>query len=159
METIYHYTSLIHLENIVQDGYLKTSGADKRFGIKPAIWFSKNTRWEPTATKMAFSGTELIDLTEEEQLNTIGMVRFGIPFTAELISWRKYRHVGKINPLLHTSLERIGKEKGANPDDWYWSLKNIPISICTCIEQFDGTDWQNMIAEEVDEQHPSVLTP
>lgn len=159
MEIIFHYTNLNCVEQIVKDACLKISKADKMFGIKPAIWFSKNKRWEPTATKMAFNGTEIVELTEEEQLNAFGMIRFGIPFTTELISWRKYRHVGKINPLLHTSLERVGKEKGANPDDWYCSLKNIPLSTCVCIEQFDGTEWVNVIAEEVDEQNPSVLNP
>ncbi|MBK7311199.1 MAG: hypothetical protein IPI93_10500 [Sphingobacteriaceae bacterium] len=122
METIYHYTSLIHLEKILQDGYLKVSDADRKFGIKPAIWFSKNTNWEPTATKMVFNGSEMVELTQEEQQKTIGMVRFGIPFSNQLVSWRKYGHIGKIAPKLHAALEQIGIEKGARPGQWYCSL-------------------------------------
>lgn len=144
METVYHYTSSYHLEQILQDGRLKVSKADRNFGIRPAVWFSKNLKWEPTATKMIFDVTSFRTLTEEEQLNSLGMVRFAVALSTEFISWRRYRHIGKIDPQLHSSMEALGLECGSKPDDWYCLLRNVPLSECISMESFDGLDWQSI---------------
>ena len=53
MTLIWHYTSLQHGEKIFEEELLRVSEAERKFGLKPAIWFSKNPHWEPTATKNA----------------------------------------------------------------------------------------------------------
>ncbi len=157
MEKIYHYTSMLHLEIICKDGYLKTSDAERRLGVKkPALWFSKNTVWEPTATKMLFDGTNIIHMTLEEQLRTIGMARFTIPFSNELVSWAKYRHVSKIEPGDYSGLAQIGIEKGAKPSDWYCSFKMIPLTRVIAIEEFDGSSWDSIFEEESAVDQPSI---
>ena len=148
---------MIHLENIFKDGYLKTSDAERRLGVKkPALWFSKNTIWEPTATKMLFDGTNFIPMTLEDQLRTIGMARFIISFSNELVSWAKYRHVSKIEPGVYADMEQIGIEKGAKPSDWYCSFKMIPLTKVIDIEVFDGTSWDSIFEEESVVDHSPI---
>lgn len=158
METIYHYTSVVQLEKILHDGFLKVSETDRKYGIKPAIWFSKNTDWEPTATKKVFNGEKVVQLSKEEQLNSIGIARIGIPFSKHLISWRKYRHVGNIHANFHAILEQVGIEKGSRPSDWFCSLKNVPGREWVSVEYYDGSRWQKIMEIGHTKNYPSVLT-
>jgi hypothetical protein len=143
MQTIWHYTSMEHAKSILKDKMLRISSIEKKWGWKPALWFSRATRWEPTATKMfRFKETnELRLLTEEEQLELIGMARFGIEFTEQLISWNEYKNNSGIPAREHRAMAKVGKEKGAHPNNWYCSFEDIPLNKCVAIEQFDGKEW------------------
>jgi hypothetical protein len=41
MNKIWHYTTLTHLEKILNDQTLKVSEAEKNYGIRPAVCFRK----------------------------------------------------------------------------------------------------------------------
>lgn len=145
MNIIWHYTSCVHLEGIIKEQKLKISEADRRFGFKPAVWFSKNQIWEPTASKMvATEGGQVVTLSPSEQLKTIGMVRIGIEHTNELVSWAKYKYVGKIPLPFYESMEQAGKEIGGSPSDWYCLFRNVESSKWITVEQYDGSDWMKI---------------
>ena len=156
MNLIWHYTSNFHLEKILKSQTLKVSEAERLYGLKPAVWFSKNSIWEPTATKMIFNGIKVILLTPEEQLSMIGMMRIAIEYNSSLISWAKYKYVSKIPISLYNDMEKAGKEKGAKPSDWYCSFKNIPSSQWKSIETYDGQNW---LLYQGKVSHPSVINP
>lgn len=142
MNIIWHYTSCIHLEGIINAQKLKVSEADRRFGFKPAVWFSKNQMWEPTASKMATTEEgKIVTLSPSEQLKTIGMVRIGIEHTNELVSWAKYKHVGKIPLPFYERLEEVGKQKGGKPADWYCLFRNVESYKWVTVEQYVGSEW------------------
>ena len=146
MTLIWHYTSLQHGEKIFEEELLRVSEAERKFGLKPALWFSLNSFWEPTATKMIMDENgQYRQMTLEEQYSELGMIRIGILFTKELTSWAKYKHASKINPILYNNMEEIGIEKGGNPLDWYCSFKDIPSKNWETVEQFDGDTWVNII--------------
>ena len=58
-----------------------------------------------------------------------------------MISWAKYKHVGRIKPDLHRVMEEIGIESGARPNHWYCSLTNIPSNEWLKVEKYDGAKW------------------
>src|SRR5438105_3186894 len=108
MQTIWHYTSVENAKRIFKDQFLRVSKIEKEWGWRPALWFSRSTRWEPTATKMfRFVDTnEVRLLTEKEQLELIGMARFGIEFTGKLISWEKYKNISGIPAREHRAMTK-----------------------------------------------------
>ena len=142
MELIWHYTSLVHLEMIEKDQCLKVSNAEREFGFNPALWFSKNDFWEPTATKMKSNGN---CLTINQQLETIGMIRIGVEFTDNMISWKKYKHFSKMPVQMYDSMAEIGIEKGGNPDDWFCLFSDLPSKYWKTIEEYDGKKWVDIL--------------
>lgn len=142
MNIIWHYTLPLHLEKILKDQILKVSEAEKKFGIRPAIWFSKNQIWEPTASKMLSSGKWM---SMEEQSKKFGLVRIGIEFNKNLISWGRYRYDAKINLSLYKTMQELGIEKGAKPTDWYCSFKNIASSEWVEIQEYISGNWVSIL--------------
>jgi len=142
MEIIWHYTTIEKLESIMKDELLKVSEVERKFGLKPAVWFSKNDFWEPTATKMLSDGR---CLSIDEQYELLGMIRIAIEFNKQLVSWGKYRYESKINPSFHKTMEESGIEKGGNPKDWFCSFNNIQIEKFLDIEQYDGRKWVSIV--------------
>ena len=141
MEIIWHYTSGEHFKKIVQEKRLKVSESDRRMGIKPAIWFSKNEFWEPTASKSILKKGRIVQLSMKEQHELLGLVRIGVEFPNELISWAKFKYVGKINSHLHYLMELAGIQQGANPSDWYCAFRNVPSCEWVKVEKYDGNKW------------------
>jgi hypothetical protein len=141
---LYHYTTELHLEKILDSGYLKVSDFEIKNKVKrPALWLSKNPTWEKTATKNVYDpnlGTTR-PLTFEEQSIKFGCVRLTVPFCSTFCTWAKYRHVSKEPTQICDSLERIGIQQGSKPSDWYASFSNIPISKIESIEIWDGNEW------------------
>jgi hypothetical protein len=156
MKIIWHYTTLSHAKRIVADKFLKVSKVEKSLGLKPAIWFSKNHIWEPTATKMVSDEYgQVRELTIEEQREILGMIRFGIEFDkTKLISWRKYQYQSRIASRLYNAMEEAGIAKGAKSEDWYACFSNIRCDKWLKIEQYDGKQWTEVWRNEFIEAIP-----
>lgn len=147
---IWHYTTEIHSVKIINDGILKLSHGDKVMGAKPALWFSKNPEWEPTATKLAAdSKGNIFRLSKEQHLEYFGMVRFGIEFDKTfLVSWIKYQFKSKIDIRIYDLLAKVGREQGANPKDWYVSFQGVASNKWVTIEEFDGESWKPIVSSK-----------
>jgi len=145
-EKLYHYTTGIYLRSIVKDGLLKVSHYDKSIGAKhPAVWFSVNPIWEPTATKVTPGKTGIRFLTKEEQFDMFGLGRITVAYTDEFLTWGKYRHMCKNDrnfpPHTLDEMERVGYKKGSDPKHWYCSIKDIGKHRWLNSELWDGQNW------------------
>ncbi len=140
---IWHYTTKEKLTAILSDGKLKVSEAEKRLKLrKPALWFSANQVWEPTATKMIGDGLgNTRQLTIQEQHEMVGLARIGINYSSGYITWAKYRHESGLNHSTLDSMEKVGIEKGGNPADWFATFKNVPEEKWVSVQVWNGTDW------------------
>ncbi|MBW0161805.1 MAG: hypothetical protein HYI21_00390 [Sediminibacterium sp. Gen4] len=146
---IWHYTTKVHYPNIVNDGFLRPSKGDKIMGAKPALWFSKNPIWEPTATKLAGDSLgNIYKLTPQQQFESFGMIRFGIEFDDSLISWSRYKHKSNIKTEWYCHLEQSGIEQGANPKDWFVSFQRVTSDKWLTVQEFDGEKWKVLTLEE-----------
>jgi len=80
--------------------------------------------------------------TFEEHIELFGgFIRFGIPLNAglEIFPWEggKLADEARIPPDERTRLEKTAKQRGANPDEWYGILENVPVSSCASIQELD----------------------
>ena len=139
---LYHYTSLSHLIEIFKTGKLLTSQTEKMLKVKkPGLWFTTNSKWEYSAFKRFNDGNKEFDLnTPEEFEKYIGCARLVTNLNSLFVTFAKYKHKSKVNPLLWDKMAEIGKSKGADPTEWYATFS--PMSINTLdIEVFEGGEW------------------
>ena len=142
---LYHYTSLSHLIEIFKVGKLLTSQTEKMLKVKkPGLWFSTNNKWEYSAFKRFNDGNKEFDLnTPEEFEKYIGCARLVTNLNSLFVTFAKYKHKSKVNPMLWEKMAEIGKSKGADPTEWYatfspMSINNLDIDI------YENGEWLSL---------------
>ena len=127
---LYHYTHITTaVDKINEDAALKIQTGDQDNGLKPALWFSENNKYETSAFK-GFINQETGNFNQfksfEEQLTSIGWVRY-VADSKEIrfISWKDYVHVSGLNLSDIKKMEKINKDLGANTDEWFCSFEDI----------------------------------
>jgi hypothetical protein len=147
MELIYHYTVKEHLIKILDSGELIVSQWEKKNNVKPAaLWLSLNPVWEKTASKQVKENGNVRQLTKEEQHQNLGLIRFVLEFKKDtLCSWAKYKHKSNTPIQIYESMEQVGLKEGADPNEWYVSFKNIPVSNCISYQEWNGKEWVTII--------------
>jgi hypothetical protein len=142
---IYHYTSLSHLIEIFKVGKLHTSQTEKMLKVKkPGLWFTSNSKWEHSAFKRFNDGKKEFDLnTPEEFEKYIGCARFVTNLNSLFVTFAKYKHKSKVNPLLWDKMAEIGKSKGANPSEWYATFSPLSINNLD-IEIYENGEWHSL---------------
>ena len=145
---LYHYTSLSHLIEIFKTGKLLTSQTEKMLKVKkPGLWFSTNSKWEFSAFKRFNDGKKEFDLnTPEEFEKYIGCARLVTNLNSLFVTFAKYKHKSKVNPLLWDKMAEIGKSKGADPNEWYATFNPLSINNLD-IEVFEAGEWFNLKKE------------
>lgn len=139
---VWHYTTDSKLDSIYTDGELRPTSNGIPNGEQPALWFSSNQIWEPTANK-AFataSGIPIRPLTSTEMKEMFQLVRFGID--SELVMpWNTLKKTAHISRSEQGRLIKRGKLVGSSPTQWFGSLD--PISLDLLIRQdFVSGKWQ-----------------
>ena len=139
---LYHYTSLSHLIEIFKTGKVLTSQTEKMLKVKkPGLWFSTNSKWEYSAFKRFNDGKKEFDLnTPEEFEKYIGCARLVTNLNSLFVTFAKYKHKSKVNPLLWDKMAEIGKSKGADPSEWYATFSPMNINNLD-IEVYEGGEW------------------
>jgi hypothetical protein len=142
---IYHYTSLSHLIEIFKVGKLHTSQTEKMLKVKkPGLWFTTNSKWEHSAFKRFNDGKKEFDLnTPEEFEKYIGCARFVTNLNSLFVTFAKYKHKSKVNPLLWDKMAEIGKSKGADPSEWYATFSPLSINNLD-IEIYENGEWHSL---------------
>ena len=139
---LYHYTSLSHLIEIFKTGKLLTSQTEKMLKVKkPGLWFTTNSKWEYSAFKRFNDGKKEFDLnTPEEFEKYIGCARLVTNLNSLFVTFAKYKHKSKVNPLLWDKMAEIGKSKGANPSEWYATFSPMSINNLD-VEVYEEGEW------------------
>jgi hypothetical protein len=142
---LYHYTSLSHLIEIFKVGKILTSQTEKMLKVKkPGLWFSTNSEWEYSAFKRFNDGNKEFDLnTPEEFEKYIGCARLITNLNSLFVTFAKYKHKSKVNPMLWEKMAEIGKSKGADPTQWYATFSPMSINNLD-IEVYENGEWHTL---------------
>jgi len=153
----YHYTIPSYLKRIITDGKIN-QGKSRIKELKPITWVSTNPLMENTALKGAVckhTGTSLGTMSFEKQHKTVGCVRIQID-PSVLTKWSVLKHTAgyhkrtkKVGYDFAYELELEGLEVGANPSEWYGSLKPITEDFFLGIEIWNGSEWVDYSKDEV----------
>lgn len=138
---IYHYTDLVHTRDILSDGLLRVSRAEKKLKVaKPALWWSSNPVFEKTIMKIKDDdGNIITDINEYAK--TIGVVRFVKDWYPDFVNWKKYRQKTiKDGTEVQVRMQNQGISLGADPNEWYAIFKSVKVSSCEIEIYIDG-EW------------------
>jgi len=139
---LYHYTSLSHLIEIFKVGKVLTSQTEKMLKVKkPGLWFSTNSEWDYSAFKRFNDGKKEFDLNSPEDFEKyIGCARLITNLNSLFVTFAKYKHKSKVNPLLWDKMAEIGRSKGADPSQWYATFSPMNINNLD-IEVYENGKW------------------
>ena len=148
---LYHYTSLSHLIEIFKVGKVLTSQTEKMLKVKkPGLWFSTNSEWEYSAFKRFNDGKKEFDLNSPEDFEKyIGCARLITNLNSLFVTFAKYKHKSKVNPLLWDKMAEIGRSKGADPSQWYATFSPMSINSLD-IEVYENGKWLKLKKENGD---------
>ncbi len=133
----WHYTVAPHMLKIILQKVIKPSPVYVR-GECSAVWISTNQDWEEMVRKKGFN-----DRRKEMYEMGCTPVRIEInPKMVDLIPWRQFKKESGITPFFANGYEKVDREWGANPKEWFASYKPIPLSSCNLPPQYwNGNEW------------------
>ena len=122
-----------------------TSQTEKMLKVKkPGLWFSTNNKWEYSAFKRFNDGNKEFDLnTPEEFEKYIGCARLVTNLNSLFVTFAKYKHKSKVNPMLWEKMAEIGKSKGADPTEWYATFSPMSINNLD-IDVYENGEWHSL---------------
>ena len=140
----WHYTTSQKRALIDAAGQLRPADAFIGPNERPAVWFSLNQRWEPTASKGiidAATGRHRT-ATIAEMIEFAGgpLVRYGIA-PRLLLPSGELRRRARIAGHTWRGMVASGRAVGANPADWFGSLQPVPVAQCITQLSTDGRQW------------------
>lgn len=139
----YHYTPENRLPEFLESEEINLAFKSvNSYTEKAVAWISTNPDWENTATKnIADSTGKIRSLTFQEQVDFCGCARIQIKPTYKLHEWKKITKLANIQFNVVNQLEIKGRRMGGKPNEWYGSLKPIPIDEWVKIEIFQDGNW------------------
>lgn len=134
VERLWHYTTRHKLGEILAAGVIQPSKAFIEPAEKPVVWFSSRPTWEPTATKCPLTGKLGQYVTASAQG---GLARIAVaPQTAPYV-FPQLPLVAGTSPATCIGLLLAGLEVGADPDQWFFSLRGVPRDLWLAVEVYD----------------------
>lgn len=134
---------------IIADGAIKPARAGVPKGERPAVWFSRRSTWEPTATKLLFDSAagDVRNATVAEMLAAGGtLARIEVSPDAARHSWRDHLKLGHIDLRWADELEKVALKQGADPNDWRVSYHPVTLEKIIGVESsIDGVNWQSVM--------------
>lgn len=153
-ERLWHYTVLPHYQNIVKEGRIRVATDYITDTEQPAVWLSSNPSFEETARKSIIdseTGERYEDLSRDE-LHAKGVPPVRVMVDSEAVRahrWREDKTLLGMTTQYAEALEQTGVRVGANPDEWWFVLEEVPLSACVLAEYWDGVAWKEF-AHRVD---------
>lgn len=137
---LWHYTVGHHLPDIFAAGVLKAATAGIAVGERPAVWFSTHPAWEQTACKSWRNRNgRLIPLGRDDTHRMGGgLRRVGVAAAAAPYCWGDFRRMSGIPDRQARALDRVAREKGANPNHWFVTFDPVPRSAWLAVEAWDA---------------------
>jgi hypothetical protein len=157
-EALYHYTVGPKLPLIESSGKLLPTniGSDDPRRERPVLWWSANSSWEPTATKLVtLDGGKTAVRPSLEQLQALfGCYRFRLDTRnpsalhevgLKLLPWSRMGMAARISPASVAHMVETGLEMGAVPTDWWGCLDPVPTSLEVSgvlkLHRLDASGW------------------
>jgi hypothetical protein len=91
------------------------------------LLFSQRADWEPASFRGLVVGGTLIDLQKLEDYEAYGMRVYRVGVSRGLLHpWMRLKRLCGMPPRMARGLEKIAREIGSNPFDWWGTMRPIP---------------------------------
>lgn len=142
----WHYTTGQNFRLIVVDGFLCPTSVGVVPPERPAVWFSLNQRFEPTALKGTIdqdTGLNRPVSIDEMYEYGGGLVRFGVP-PAQLFTGSAMRRRLRMSGKTWRGLAAAGRNVGAYPQQWFATPDPLPVSGLVVDVMNDAGRWERV---------------
>ena len=133
-DVIYHYTTGLKLEHIINSGHIQPTAAKIEPHEKPIAWFSTQDQWEPTASKVPITGMAGQIATAQAQG---GLVRITVPGRCAPYVFQQLPLIAGTKPIVCIGLLSAGLELGSDPDTWRVTPTPVPTALFREVEFYD----------------------
>ncbi len=157
-DALFHYTIGPKLSKVALSGRLLPANIGTPFPDKekPVLWWSANSSWEPTATKLLTmdGGRTVIRPTLEILNRDFGAYRFRLDTRnpralhevgLKLLPWARMGLAARISADCVARMVAAGLDMGAKPIDWWGCLEAVPTSLEVSgllrLERLMGPTW------------------
>lgn len=151
----WHYTSGQCAIQILQAGIILPAYENVPRGERPAVWFSRNKFWEPTASKgILDSVTRVRRFATMDEMERFagGCYRFGIQ-SSRLLCWTALKVQTRMRPKTVRALERVAYEIGGNPHHWVGTMDAVPVHQVEVIQHLVNGCWEALPDLPLTEPH------
>lgn len=150
----WHYTTGDKFAQIVESGEIRPAKRGVPKGERPAVWFSINQEWEPTANKLSLKpdGT-LVSLTKHQTFELAnGLARIGVASETAPHDWAEFKQLSRVRSDMARSLYQAALQQGSKPSWWFVSFDSVPRSKWIAVEIWGGSRWERVTHEPVASQ-------
>lgn len=151
---IFHYTVGLHIASILCEG-LRPATAFVPDEVRPAVWFSAEQFWEPTANKRLDNGRSL-DMRETEE-HGCGLFRIEVPESTAKLRWADYRQLSGDSSAVVRGLARVARSWRANPSHWRVSFDPVPPDSFIGVEMLARDSWQPIDIDSFKTRWDSII--
>ncbi len=145
---LYHYCPTTHLPRVLDDGFLRPS-AEGAAGSRetPALWFTSQPTYEPTAIKLWEVGGVIRQMTLDEQARRCGLARIVVPPDLAPLTWAEWARTSGVRPEEVKRMARIAKRLGSDVRLYRATFDAVPVDRCLRVESSqDGRTWSLLAA-------------
>jgi hypothetical protein len=144
-ERWFHYTLGVSLLAIIASRTIKRGGAGTLKGERRAVWLTRRTDWETTASPGIWNPATKVSegAPIARFVKVFGpLIRLEVPATVAAKTWTDHLREGGIDLRTADTLVSCALEMGSDPADWRLSYHDIPTSECVVVEwSNDGETW------------------
>jgi hypothetical protein len=111
--------------------------------VKPVVWFTTNTDWEPTANRVWHGPEGNVRRLGKDQTIVLGggLARIAVPADTAQIDWKTYKATSGIGPKIAQQIYNEAASLGSRPGDWYASFQGISRDKFLRVEIWENEAW------------------
>ncbi|PQO40266.1 hypothetical protein C5Y96_01455 [Blastopirellula marina] len=140
----WHYTTGRHIDAIFESGMLKPQTPRWAPGGMPAVWFSTNHLWEPSANcafERPSTRHRLLGTREMTDVLCDGLFRISVRSSVGVITWGQYCSEGELSDRNVEGCRRVAAIEGSHPGRWLACLREVPAEEWLQVERWYGSQW------------------
>ncbi|MBI1249219.1 hypothetical protein GC197_15410 [bacterium] len=140
----WHYTNGQHIDAIFESGRLIPHAPNWAPTGEPAVWFSTNDIWEPSANcafQRPSTRHRLLGTREMTDLLCDGLFRISVRSTVGVVTWNQYCDQMGLAFRNVEACRRVAAIEGSHPGRWLACLREVPAKDWLRVERWYGNQW------------------
>ena len=137
---------LAYLPRVIESGEIRPATLYVPKNERPAVWFSLDQNWEPTAQKAWTdeAGAFIRLGMEGTHQHCGGLARIGVALETCPHDWRAFKRLSGARAGMLRHLDKVGRAQGADPANWRVSFDPVPQRFWIAIEVWNGREWERV---------------
>jgi len=149
---IWHYTVGVNMRSILRDRVIRPATTKVPANERPAVWFSTNAVWEPTANKMwkDIRGKIRLLTKEETAIRGKGLYRIEVSQEAAPYGPEEFHKLSGVSEAMWDGLCRSAPMMGSHVGQWRVSFAPVTLERWIAIERYERDGWRKLSDDELE---------